>query len=63
MAANKYEDDDGPRKLSLVQPEAIVNAFDEVGGPPSPWGRGHIRLYMACAIIYLCSTMNGTPVV
>jgi hypothetical protein len=26
---------------------------------PNPWGKGHIRLYLICGLIYLCSTMNG----
>lgn len=43
------------------KPEAIVNTFNALGGPPNPWGRGHLQLYAACLIIYLCSTMNGMP--
>ncbi|KAL3487615.1 putative transporter [Aspergillus germanicus] len=42
-----------------VRPGAIVHAFDALGGTPNPWGRGHLKLYAACLIIYLCSTMNG----
>lgn len=53
------EGDDGPQKTRVTQPDAIVNAFDAAGGAPNPWGRGHLRLYLACMIIYLCSTMNG----
>lgn len=53
-----HVEDDGPEK-PVGQPEAIVNAFDAAGGPPNPWGRGHLKLYLACAVIYLCSTMNG----
>ncbi|RGP70019.1 lactose permease [Fusarium sporotrichioides] len=40
-------------------PDAIATALGASGAAPSPWGRGHIQLYMACALIYLCSTMNG----
>lgn len=43
------------------QPDAIGATFDVLGGPPNPWGRGHLQLYGACLIIYLCSTMNGVP--
>ena len=39
---------------------AMETALDVSGGAPSPWGRGHIELYVSCLIIYLCSTMNGT---
>jgi hypothetical protein len=31
-----------------------------VGEPPNPWGKGARHLYFYCALIYLCSTMNGT---
>jgi len=31
----------------------------EVGKPPNPWGKGAKKLYMMCALVYLCSTMNG----
>ncbi|KAL4867161.1 general substrate transporter [Aspergillus spectabilis] len=44
---------------SNVQPNTIAATFDALGGPPNPWGRGHLQLYGACLIIYLCSTMNG----
>lgn len=40
-------------------PEAIVTALDAAGGRPNPFGRGHIKLYLFCMIIYFCSTMNG----
>ncbi|KAK0105008.1 hypothetical protein ONS95_004622 [Cadophora gregata] len=26
---------------------------------PNPWGKGHRSLYLMCALIYMCSTMNG----
>lgn len=39
---------------------AMETALDATGGAPSPWGRGHIQLYLYCLVIYLCSTMNGT---
>ncbi|KAL2862478.1 sugar porter family MFS transporter [Aspergillus lucknowensis] len=42
-----------------VQHDAIAVTFDVLGGRPDPWGRGHLQLYGACLIIYLCSTMNG----
>jgi MFS family permease len=46
-------------KQEAVQtPDAIATALNSVGAP-SPWGKGHLKLYMACALIYLCSTMNG----
>lgn len=45
-------------KAAIQTPGAIANTLDSVGAP-SPWGKGHIKLYMACALIYLCSTMNG----
>ena len=39
--------------------QAIQATLDAAGGPPNPWGKGHIRLYLACLVLYLCSTMNG----
>lgn len=26
---------------------------------PNPWGKGYLRMYLCCALIFLCSTMNG----
>ncbi|KAM0496875.1 hypothetical protein ACHAP8_007103 [Fusarium lateritium] len=46
-------------KENTQTPEAIATALRAHGAAPSPWGRGHIQLYMACGLIYLCSTMNG----
>jgi hypothetical protein len=40
-------------------PVAIENTLIEAGGAPNPWGRGHIKLYLLCSLVYLCSTMNG----
>jgi hypothetical protein len=38
-----------------------VETFQDVmeNNPPNQLGWGYIRLYALCAIIYLCSTMNG----
>jgi hypothetical protein len=36
-----------------------VDNLAEVGKPPNPWGKGAKKLYMMCALVYLCSTMNG----
>ena len=33
----------------------------EIADRPSVWGKGHRKLYLCCALVYLCSTMNGTP--
>jgi hypothetical protein len=38
---------------------AAVDNLAEVGKPPDPWGKGAKKLYMMCALVYLCSTMNG----
>jgi hypothetical protein len=27
--------------------------------PINTWGRGSLRLYAVCLLVYLCSTMNG----
>lgn len=43
----------------LAQPEAIAETLEATGGRPDPFGRGHIKLYLCCLIIYFCSTMNG----
>ncbi|RGP80680.1 lactose permease [Fusarium longipes] len=53
-----YNDDHNGEKESTQAPEAIATTLENVGAP-SPWGKGHIKLYMACALIYLCSTMTG----
>lgn len=26
---------------------------------PDPWGSGYKKLYLMCALVFLCSTMNG----
>lgn len=26
---------------------------------PDPWGSGYRTLYLMCALVFLCSTMNG----
>ncbi len=38
---------------------AIEATLQEAHAIPNPWGSGHIQLYLVCAIVYLCSTMNG----
>jgi hypothetical protein len=37
----------------------VAENIAAVGEPPNPWGKGVRRLYFYCALIYLCSTMNG----
>lgn len=37
----------------------VAENIAAVGHPPNPWGKGLRRLYFYCALIYLCSTMNG----
>ncbi|KAF5603525.1 lactose permease [Fusarium pseudocircinatum] len=51
-------DTNNEKKDAVQTPDAIATALNNVGAP-SPWGKGHLKLYMACALIYLCSTMNG----
>lgn len=49
-----------PEKASGSQPIGVhVENLAEVGKPPNPWGKGARKLYMMCALLYLCSTMNG----
>ncbi|KPM39227.1 Lactose permease [Neonectria ditissima] len=57
--AYNHDEDGAAEKNPPEQPEAIQATFDALGGAPNPWGRGHLQLYGACLIIYLCSTMNG----
>lgn len=38
---------------------AIQATLTAAGEAPNPWGSGHRKLYLACLLIYLCSTMNG----
>ena len=49
----------GHEEKVLTQPDAIVTALDATDGRPDPFGRGHVKLYFFCLIIYFCSTMNG----
>ena len=28
---------------------------------PNPWGKGHLKLYCCCLLVYLVSTMTGVP--
>lgn len=44
---------------SLAHPEAIAATLEVTGGRPDAFGKGHIKLYLCCVIIYFCSTMNG----
>ena len=60
--AYNHHEDGVAEKNTLQQPEAIEATFDALGGAPNPWGRGHLQLYGACLIIYLCSTMNGISI-
>jgi MFS family permease len=46
---------DGPHG---AKPTAIADTLG-ASGAPNPLGKGHLRLYALCAIVYLCSTMNG----
>lgn len=41
-----------------AKPTAIADTLG-ASGAPNPLGKGHLRLYALCAIVYLCSTMNG----
>ncbi|KAL3952891.1 hypothetical protein ACCO45_012834 [Purpureocillium lilacinum] len=55
------EHNEGPPQLEkgAVPAEAISATLEVTGGAPNPWGKGHLKLYGACLVIYLCSTMNG----
>ncbi|KAH7129721.1 general substrate transporter [Dactylonectria estremocensis] len=55
----KHEEDGLHDSKASAQPEAAVAILDASGNAPNPWGRGHLKLYLACGLIYLCSTMNG----
>jgi hypothetical protein len=61
MRAHSTHDENAidEKNAASMQPQAIEATFDAIGGAPSPWGRGHLQLYGACMLIYLCSTMNG----
>lgn len=57
--AYEYED----RKASDVPGAdagfAIEATLQDAHAVPDPWAWGHVQLYLVCAIVYLCSTMNG----
>jgi hypothetical protein len=38
---------------------ALADNLVEVGKPLNTWGTGANKFYMMCALVYLCSTMNG----
>ncbi|KAK2598166.1 hypothetical protein QQS21_005717 [Conoideocrella luteorostrata] len=58
--AADHDEDIGSKTEAAKQPvEAIATTLYCGEGAPNPWGRGHLQLYAACLIIYLCSTMNG----
>lgn len=37
----------------------IAAKLEDAHAVPDPWAWGHVHLYLVCAIVYLCSTMNG----
>ena len=43
-------------KLSVLSPQ-LATVIQE--NKPNPWGRGYVHLYLCCALVFLCSTMNG----
>lgn len=38
---------------------SIAATLENAHAVPDPWAWGHIHLYLVCAIVYMCSTMNG----
>lgn len=58
-AHSVYSESPLDEKDFSAQPRSLEATFDAFGGAPSPWGSGHLQLYGACFLIYLCSTMNG----
>lgn len=63
-SVDMVEGTSGPRSTSAegekgILAEGAVDNLAEVGKPPNPWGKGAKKLYMMCALVYLCSTMNG----
>ena len=50
--------EEGKHETSEVDPVPLTLA-DAAIERPSPWGTGHRKLYLFCAVVYLCSTMNG----
>ncbi|OBT83709.1 hypothetical protein VE02_08277 [Pseudogymnoascus sp. 03VT05] len=53
----KHFSDKGEGITETVESVALA----AIMGPnkPATWGKGHLKLYTFCALIYLCSTMNG----
>ncbi|KAF4446656.1 hypothetical protein F53441_9697 [Fusarium austroafricanum] len=47
------------QKNEKSQSAEVIDILSNNEDAPSLWGRGHLQLYLACAIIYICSTMNG----
>ncbi|KAH8807771.1 hypothetical protein F5884DRAFT_821347 [Xylogone sp. PMI_703] len=55
LKQSSYKDEGATETVESVALAAIL-------GPnkPATWGKGHLKLYMFCALIYLCSTMNAS---
>lgn len=44
------------RNFSVLNPRPATVIQEH---KPNPWGRGYVHLYFCCALVFLCSTMNG----
>lgn len=59
--ADCRHEEDGLRdaKKAPIQPEAAVAILEASGNAPNPWGRGHLKLYLACGLIYYYILTNS----
>ncbi|KAJ5625739.1 hypothetical protein N7510_002048 [Penicillium lagena] len=47
------------QKLEIAQAEGITFQAALEISKPNPWAKGYLHMYSVCALIFLCSTMNG----
>lgn len=49
------------RKDSIDDMKGVSKTYAEIMAEhkPNPFGAGHIKLYLMCAVLFLNSTMNG----
>ncbi|EJT98561.1 sugar transporter [Dacryopinax primogenitus] len=54
-SSDQLEPVDPPKEGELTSRLAAAYQY----GRPDPFGKGYLRMYLFCSLVYLCSTMNG----
>lgn len=55
----EHVDNADEQKLEIAQMEGITFQAALEISKPNPWAKGYLHMYTVCALIFLCSTMNG----